>query len=1120
MRKFQLSLTIVALVLVVLFPASADAKNKPLSIEQLSRRADTVATGEVLELRASWNDKRTRIDTVAKLAVETHVKGSSSNDVLEVVVPGGRVGSDRIVVSDAPTFVEGERALLFLKKRGKAYVVIAGKQGKKTILADMLVEEKAAVSSIVDRIRADSGQVSKKVTAREFRGSTRTLTNERPSNISEPVKPLNQGQRRMQSMLGSTSASWVTMMSEGFEGSPYIAWANDYWGITDYGSYYGQYSAWCAGAIYDPWSYYYPNNLNSTLIYGPFDLSDAVDAELSFKWWNDSELNYDFFFWGASADDSLYDGISTSGYSSGWINETLDLSPYAGDATVWVAFNFTSDSLNLVGYSGAFIDNIVVRKNKIEPPRIDSVTPTSGSAGTNTRVTIKGTHFGASPGDGGVAFLDPAYVVPAPIISWSDTQIVVEVPADASSGDICVVSDTNGVASISNPMPFKVTFAYSGARWADSSIPVGYRINTHGTPDVEDEFQAIHAAFDTWSNISTSKMVFSFEGTTSAVGFDNNDGRNTISFDPGGLASIDGAVDSNAVAVVITRLSGSTIVEQDIVFNDQLAWSSTGEPNKYDIQSVTTHEAGHMLCLFDLYGDVDAHKTMYGFGGPGETHMRTLEPEDIAGATYIYYTDDKIPPSPPASLEATASIESVKLSWGVANDNNGLAGYSVYRSQAPGGPYSKVSTTLIQGTSFNDRNLTPDIPYYYVVTAVDTAGNTSVYSNEASATPQRDTIAPSAPAGFKATAQANAVMLSWNANSEEDLAGYIIYRNTTDTSSSAVRINPASISKENTSFADTVVTNGKTYFYWLAAVDLAHTPNESGLTASVSATPYAPTGGGGGGGSAPSAIAAPTNLKAAATTSSIILSWDKVDKSPGYNIYRRAGSGGFQKLNTSLVTTNSFSDDSCRAGVAYAYYVVSVDVSSQESSRSNEIVASLLALRLEMMFSDIHSNAWYKESVSSLIALDIIGGYPDGTFKPERNITRAEFAKITCLAMGWELSIPKAPTFRDVEQSDWAYAYIETAKMRGVAGGYADGTFKPTKSITRAEIAKMVAETLSLPSGGSSFTDMRESWARAYIASCVKAGIVSGYPDNTFRPDNTATRAEASNMIVGLLANK
>lgn len=169
-------------------------------------------------------------------------------------------------------------------------------------------------------------------------------------------------------------------------------------------------------------------------------------------------------------------------------------------------------------------------------------------------------------------------------------------------------------------------------------------------------------------------------------------------------------------------------------------------------------------------------------------------------------------------------------------------------------------------------------------------------------------------------------------------------------------------------------------------------------------------------------------------------------------------------------------------------------------------------------FSDVPAGVWYENQVTRLVSQGIIGGYPDGTFKPNKTVTRAEFAKMICLAMKWSLDEPSEASFKDVPKSNWTYRYAETAKANGAISGYSDGTFKPAKNITRAEMAKIVAETLNLPTAHSTLNDADSVWwAKAYIGACVNSGIISGYPDNTFKPNKEATRAEAAKIINGVL---
>ncbi|MFC2055408.1 M6 family metalloprotease domain-containing protein [Chloroflexota bacterium] len=203
---------------------------------------------------------------------------------------------------------------------------------------------------------------------------------------------------------------WTTIMFESFEGSfPSGSWSvfdNDgstngeyYWDDDDYKPYNGSWSAWAAngGANgVDPASYYYPNNAQSWMVYGPFNLSDTSFADLSFFYWNQSEYDYDWFGWYASTNGSNFYGYRVSGDSSGWNDTTFDLSsvPTLGDVTgnsnVWIAFIFTSDISNVD--DGPFVDDILLQKflNPVDP-NLTAYTP-SGWDYPIVPSSVSGTH--------------------------------------------------------------------------------------------------------------------------------------------------------------------------------------------------------------------------------------------------------------------------------------------------------------------------------------------------------------------------------------------------------------------------------------------------------------------------------------------------------------------------------------------------------------------------------------------------------------------------------------------------------------------------------------------------------------------------------------------------------
>jgi hypothetical protein len=183
----------------------------------------------------------------------------------------------------------------------------------------------------------------------------------------------------------------------------------------------------------------------------------------------------------------------------------------------------------------------------------------------------------------------------------------------------------------------------------------------------------------------------------------------------------------------------------------------------------------------------------------------------------------------------------------------------------------------------------------------------------------------------------------------------------------------------------------------------------------------------------------------------------------------------------------------------------------------------MFAVFLVVVFSDVLPDDWFYPPVLFLSDPDfgLIEGYPDRTFRPQKEVTRAEFVKMLITATQELVSTDTPSSFKDVAQDHWALRYIETARQRGIIGGYPDGTFRPNQPVTRAEIAKMVVMASGLavaPSYERVFSDVVEShWAALYILTIYKSGIVSGYPDGTFRPSNRATRAEAAKIIFEML---
>ena len=149
-------------------------------------------------------------------------------------------------------------------------------------------------------------------------------------------------------------------------------------------------------------------------------------------------------------------------------------------------------------------------------------------------------------------------------------------------------------------------------------------------------------------------------------------------------------------------------------------------------------------------------------------------------------------------------------------------------------------------------------------------------------------------------------------------------------------------------------------------------------------------------------------------------------------------------------------------------------------------------------------------------------GYKDDTFKPENNMTREE------VAVMFSRLLKNPPTkgkiynynFTDVERDRWSTTAISYMSELGIINGYPDGTFRPQASITRAEFASIAAKFAELKEGNKTFSDLdRNHWAYEIVSRAATAGWINGYPDGTFKPDSKITRAEVVS-ITNLMMNR
>lgn len=147
-------------------------------------------------------------------------------------------------------------------------------------------------------------------------------------------------------------------------------------------------------------------------------------------------------------------------------------------------------------------------------------------------------------------------------------------------------------------------------------------------------------------------------------------------------------------------------------------------------------------------------------------------------------------------------------------------------------------------------------------------------------------------------------------------------------------------------------------------------------------------------------------------------------------------------------------------------------------------------------------------------------GYAEGTFGPERNMTRAEVTTMFARLLTEQIEADKtySSTFNDVAKNCWAANYIGYMQQFGIVTGYTDGSFRPNAPVTRAEFAAIASRFEKLTQGSKSFTDVPDThWAVKYINFAATRGWVTGYADGTFKPEHSITRAEVAAVTCRLL---
>jgi len=190
----------------------------------------------------------------------------------------------------------------------------------------------------------------------------------------------------------------------------------------------------------------------------------------------------------------------------------------------------------------------------------------------------------------------------------------------------------------------------------------------------------------------------------------------------------------------------------------------------------------------------------------------------------------------------------------------------------------------------------------------------------------------------------------------------------------------------------------------------------------------------------------------------------------------------------------------------------------EASAQAGDYVAQEVRLVRLINFADVPDGHWAQNPIENTGTVGLVEGYPDGTFKPERTLTRAELATLLVRAKGLAIPERKAQRiFKDVKDDHWAAKYIEVAQKAGLVEGYPDRTFRPNNKISKVEGIAVLArfDNLRLATVYEKpYWDVETShWAAKYIQAAKDAGMLSYIERNRLSPKSELARSEAVEML-------
>lgn len=253
----------------------------------------------------------------------------------------------------------------------------------------------------------------------------------------------------------------------------------------------------------------------------------------------------------------------------------------------------------------------------------------------------------------------------------------------------------------------------------------------------------------------------------------------------------------------------------------------------------------------------------------------------------------------------------------------------------------------------------------------------------------------------------------------------------------------------------------------------------------------------------------------------VTLNWTRVDGAAGYYVYYGMESGDYYLSNvidgahiTHATVTDLWED-------TFYFVVTAYDEDYNESAYySNEVQADIAGVN----FSDVYPNHKNYEAIKFLTYLGVLEGYEDGTFKPDKEINRAELIKV--MVYGWLSETPPEDEYSDCfpdVTDEWFAPYVCYAYEQGWVQGYNDGNFYPANTVSKVEALKMIMESygIEVPDWANlndlPYDDVYSSaWYAPYLATAYEMGLLEE-TEGSFNPNDGRTRAEVSEEIFRIL---